>query len=30
VIWPDGKRQEWTGLAPDRYYRATQGSEKIE
>jgi hypothetical protein len=30
VVWPDGKRQEWTGLALDRYYRLTQGRENPE
>jgi hypothetical protein len=27
VVWPDGQRQEWTGLAIDRYHRFTQGRE---
>src|SRR5262249_60165329 len=26
VTWPDGKEQTWGNLAPDRYYRLTQGS----
>jgi hypothetical protein len=30
VVWPDGRRQEWTSLAPDRYYRLTQGQENPE
>jgi hypothetical protein len=25
VIWPDGKQQEWTGLAVDRYHVLSQG-----
>jgi hypothetical protein len=25
VTWPDGKEQHWDHLAPDRYYRLTQG-----
>src|SRR5205823_4669566 len=25
VTWPDGKRQEWAGLAVDRYHVLTQG-----
>jgi hypothetical protein len=25
VFWPDGQRQEWTGLAPDRYHVLVQG-----
>src|SRR5262249_62361730 len=28
VIWPDGKQQEWTGLAPDRYHVLTQGEKE--
>ena len=28
VFWPDGQRQEWTGLAIDRYHVLTQGQEK--
>jgi hypothetical protein len=28
VIWPDGKRQEWTGLPLDRYYVLTQGEKE--
>lgn len=30
VIWPNGKEQQYTGLALDRYYRLTQGSDKAE
>jgi hypothetical protein len=30
VIWPSGKRQQWSNLAVDRYYRLTQGREKAE
>jgi hypothetical protein len=30
VTWPDGKEQSYTGLALDRYYRLTQGSDKAE
>jgi enediyne biosynthesis protein E4 len=30
VIWPDGTRKEWRGLAPDRYYRLTQGRPDAE
>jgi hypothetical protein len=30
VFWPDGKEQQYTGLALDRYYRFTQGSDKAE
>ena len=30
VTWPNGKEQHWDGLAPDRYYRLTQGKEKAE
>jgi hypothetical protein len=30
VIWPDGQQQQWTGLAPDRYYRATQGKKDLD
>jgi len=25
VFWPDGKQEEWRGLAADRYYVLTQG-----
>ncbi len=28
VVWPDGRRQQWTGLAADRYHRLLQGEEK--
>jgi hypothetical protein len=28
VIWPDGKPQEWTGLAPDRYHVLAQGEKE--
>jgi hypothetical protein len=28
VIWPDGKQQEWTGLALDRYYVLVQGEKE--
>ncbi len=27
VVWPDGQRQEWTGLAPDRYHVLTQAGQ---
>jgi enediyne biosynthesis protein E4 len=27
VIWPDGKRQEWTGLGIDRYHVLVQGKK---
>lgn len=27
VIWPDGKEQEWTGLAVDRYHVLIQGDK---
>ena len=30
VLWADGKEQQYTGLALDRYYRLTQGSDKAE
>jgi hypothetical protein len=30
VVWPDGKRQEWTGLAADGYYRLTWGRSNPE
>jgi hypothetical protein len=30
VIWPDGQEQSYSGLALDRYYRLTQGSDKAE
>jgi hypothetical protein len=28
VTWADGKRQEWTGLASDRYHVVTQGQKE--
>jgi enediyne biosynthesis protein E4 len=28
VTWPDGTRQEWTGLAPDRYWVVAQGEKE--
>jgi hypothetical protein len=28
VTWPDGKRQEWTGLAVDRYHVLSQGEKQ--
>jgi hypothetical protein len=28
VFWPDGLRQEWTGLAPDRYHDLVQGEKE--
>ncbi len=28
VSWPDGKRQEWTGLAVDRYHVLRQGEKE--
>jgi hypothetical protein len=28
VSWPDGKQQEWTGLAVDRYHVLTQGQKE--
>jgi hypothetical protein len=28
VIWPDGKQQEWTALAIDRYHVLTQGQKE--
>jgi enediyne biosynthesis protein E4 len=30
VIWPDGKKQTWEGLAIDRYWRLFEGKEKAE
>ncbi len=30
VTWPDGSAQKFDGLAVDRYYRITQGSDKPE
>jgi hypothetical protein len=30
VVWPDGQKQEWASLAPDRYYRLTQGRAAAE
>jgi enediyne biosynthesis protein E4 len=30
VRWPSGKSQTWTGLAPDRYWKLTEGEEKPE
>jgi hypothetical protein len=30
VSWPDGKRQEWTGLRLDRYYTLHQGKQEAE
>jgi hypothetical protein len=29
-MWLDGKRQEWTDLAADGYYRLTWGQAKPE
>lgn len=28
VVWPDGKRQEWTALAADRYHVLRQGKKE--
>jgi hypothetical protein len=28
VFWPDGKKQEWTGLGIDRYYALNQGERE--
>jgi enediyne biosynthesis protein E4 len=28
VVWPDGKRQEWTGLGLDRYHVLNQGEKE--
>jgi hypothetical protein len=25
VVWPSGRQQQWRGLAPDRYWRLTEG-----
>jgi hypothetical protein len=30
VVWPSGVEQHFTGLALDRYYRLTEGTEKAE
>jgi hypothetical protein len=30
VIWPNGKKQHWEGLAVDRYYRLVQGKPQAE
>jgi hypothetical protein len=30
VTWPDGKEQHWDHLAPDRYYRLTQGKDQAQ
>jgi hypothetical protein len=30
VVWPDGTRQEFTGLTPNRGWRLTQGRERAE
>ena len=30
VTWPNGKEQHWDHLAPDHYYRLTQGKENAE
>jgi hypothetical protein len=30
VIWPNGDKQEWTGLAIDHYHRLVQGKEDAE
>jgi len=28
VIWPDGQRQQWTGLGLDRYHVLVQGEQQ--
>jgi hypothetical protein len=28
VVWPDGKRQAWTGLGLDRYHVLVQGEKE--
>jgi hypothetical protein len=28
VVWPDGREQQWTGLAVDRYHVLAQDREK--
>ncbi|MGH7224153.1 MAG: CRTAC1 family protein, partial [Gemmataceae bacterium] len=30
VVWPSGRKQEWKRLAPDRYWRLTEGVEDAE
>jgi hypothetical protein len=30
IIWPSGKKQEWKGITPDRYWRLTEGRQDAE
>jgi enediyne biosynthesis protein E4 len=30
VVWPSGRKQAWQGMAPDRYWRLTEGVEPAE